>query len=92
MIYVVALALHAHAALARCGPPVSHAATAVASDDARSIPAGHDGRRGLVAATLSIVVDWAVVRAIYGDRFAGHARLAHPIRPRRDDQSGTDNR
>ncbi len=29
---------------------------------------------GLVAAAVSIVVDWAVVRAIYGDRFAGHAR------------------
>jgi len=30
---------------------------------------------GLVAAILSIVADWAVVRAIYGDRFAGHAGL-----------------
>lgn len=28
---------------------------------------------GVVAATLSIVVDWGVVRAIYGDRFAGHS-------------------
>ena len=28
---------------------------------------------GLLAATLSIVIDWAVVRAIYGDRFAGYA-------------------
>jgi hypothetical protein len=30
---------------------------------------------GLVAAAVAIVVDWAVVRAIYGDRFAGHASL-----------------
>jgi hypothetical protein len=28
---------------------------------------------GAVAAILSIVLDWAIVRAIYGDRFAGHA-------------------
>jgi len=30
---------------------------------------------GLVAAILSIAVDWVVVRAIYGDQFAGHAGL-----------------
>jgi hypothetical protein len=30
---------------------------------------------GATAAILSIVVDWAIVRAIYGDRFAGHAGL-----------------
>jgi hypothetical protein len=30
---------------------------------------------GLAAATLSIVADWAIVRAMYGDRFAGHSRL-----------------
>jgi hypothetical protein len=29
---------------------------------------------GLLAAAIAIVVDWAVVRAIYGDRFAGYAR------------------
>jgi hypothetical protein len=29
----------------------------------------------LIAATLSILADWAIVRAIYGDRFAGHAGL-----------------
>jgi hypothetical protein len=28
---------------------------------------------GLLAATLSIVADWAIVRAVHGDRFAGHA-------------------
>ncbi len=28
---------------------------------------------GLLAAVVSIVVDWAIVRGIYGDRFAGHA-------------------
>jgi hypothetical protein len=30
---------------------------------------------GLVATVAAIVIDWAVVRAIYGDRFAGHANL-----------------
>ncbi|WP_422931254.1 hypothetical protein [Singulisphaera sp. PoT] len=30
---------------------------------------------GCVLASLSILVDWQVVRAIYGDRFAGHAKL-----------------
>jgi len=30
---------------------------------------------GLVAAIFSIVADWAVVRAIYGDQFAGHSGL-----------------
>ena len=35
----------------------------------------------------SIVVDWAVVRAIYGDRFAGHACLHIRFGPRRDDPS-----
>jgi hypothetical protein len=30
---------------------------------------------GLGAAILSILIDWALVRAIYGDRFAGHASL-----------------
>jgi hypothetical protein len=28
---------------------------------------------GLVAAAISIMIDWGIVRAIYGDRFAGHA-------------------
>lgn len=30
---------------------------------------------GLAVALLAIVVDWAIVRAIHGDRFAGHAGL-----------------
>ena len=30
---------------------------------------------GLIAAAVAIVFDWAVVRAVYGDRFAGHASL-----------------
>lgn len=30
---------------------------------------------GVAASLLAIAVDWAVVRAIYGDRFAGHANL-----------------
>jgi hypothetical protein len=47
-------------------------------------------RRGLAAtvaaasivAILSIVADWAVVRAIHGDRFAGHAGLHIRFGPR----------
>lgn len=30
---------------------------------------------GVVLSALSIAVDWGVVRAVYGDRFAGHANL-----------------
>jgi hypothetical protein len=30
---------------------------------------------GTAAALATIVLDWAIVRAIYGDRFAGHAGL-----------------
>jgi hypothetical protein len=37
---------------------------------------------GLVAAALSILVDWGIVRAIYGDRFAGHAGLHIRFGPR----------
>ncbi len=37
---------------------------------------------GVTAATLSIVADWAIVRAIYGDRFAGHAGLHIRFGPR----------
>jgi hypothetical protein len=37
---------------------------------------------GLVAASISIMGDWAIVRAIYGDRFAGHASLQIRFGPR----------
>jgi hypothetical protein len=37
---------------------------------------------GMLAATISVLVDWAVVRAIYGDRFAGHAQLHIRFGPR----------
>jgi hypothetical protein len=37
---------------------------------------------GLMAAILSILADWSVVRAIYGDRFAGHAGLHIRFGPR----------
>ncbi|QEH34453.1 hypothetical protein OJF2_29920 [Aquisphaera giovannonii] len=30
---------------------------------------------GLAAAAVSVLADWAIVRGIYGDRFAGHANL-----------------
>ncbi len=37
---------------------------------------------GLAAATISIGLDWAIVRAIYGDQFAGHAGLHIRFGPR----------
>jgi hypothetical protein len=37
---------------------------------------------GLLAAAGSILLDWAIVRAIYGDRFAGHANLHIRFGPR----------
>jgi hypothetical protein len=37
---------------------------------------------GLLAAAGAILLDWAVVRAIYGDRFAGHASLHIRFGPR----------
>src|SRR5262249_38398211 len=33
------------------------------------------GATGLAATVTAVVIDWSVVRAIYGDRFAGHANL-----------------
>ena len=30
---------------------------------------------GLAAAVIALVADWAIVRGVYGDRFAGHANL-----------------
>jgi hypothetical protein len=37
---------------------------------------------GSVVAVLSIVADWGIVRAVYGDRFAGHAALHIRFGPR----------
>ncbi len=37
---------------------------------------------GLIAAATSIVLDWAIVRAIYGDKYAGHANLHIRFGPR----------
>ena len=37
---------------------------------------------GIIAAIFSIVADWAVVRAIHGDRFAGHAGFHIRFGPR----------
>lgn len=37
---------------------------------------------GLLAAAVSIVADWGIVRALYGDRFAGHAKLHIRFGPR----------
>ena len=48
---------------------------------------------GLAAALLSVTADWTIVRAVYGDQFAGHASLhirfgpratAHADKPRPD--------
>jgi hypothetical protein len=36
----------------------------------------------VAASSLAIVADWAIVRAIYGDRFAGHASLHIRFGPR----------
>jgi hypothetical protein len=41
---------------------------------------------GTLASVLSIVVNWGVTRAIYGDRFAGYA--AKHIRPERHRHQG----
>jgi hypothetical protein len=42
--------------------------------DARA-PLGRTVAVGLTAAAVAVLVDWGVVRALYGDRFAGHAGL-----------------
>jgi len=31
---------------------------------------------GAGAALIAVLVDWAIVRGLYGDRFAGHAGLS----------------
>jgi hypothetical protein len=36
----------------------------------------------VAASLLAIVADWAIVRSIYGDRFAGHASLHIRFGPR----------
>jgi hypothetical protein len=73
VIYVVALAC---TLIVLCSPDPTGAAAA----GAPSPPIARQPMRlstlvalGWVAAMLSIAADWAVVRAIYGDRFAGHA-------------------
>jgi hypothetical protein len=35
---------------------------------------------GLVAASVSVAADWAIVRAIYGDRYAGRPYAGLNIR------------
>ncbi len=59
--------------------PVQNASQAAAEPPA-TVPRPHFSLRqllvvGSLLTALSIVVDWQVVRAIYGDKFAGHARL-----------------
>jgi hypothetical protein len=55
-------------------PPPTRAAPAPAAGAGRPRLA-RTVAAGLIAAAGAIVFDWAVVRAIYGDRFAGHADL-----------------
>lgn len=43
---------------------------------------------GAVATAIAIGLDWGIVRAIYGDRFAGHASLHIRFGPRSTVQSG----
>jgi hypothetical protein len=72
VIYVVALAC---TCIVLMGSPPEHPggkslpSPRLPSDLVRTVTLG------MLAALLSIVVDWAVVRAIHGDRFAGHANL-----------------
>jgi len=82
VLYLVALACTIVLLLAR----------AQSGDSSNERPAPRAARRrpglatvaavGLVAATVSIVADWAIVRAIYGDNFAGHSRLHIRFGPR----------
>jgi hypothetical protein len=72
VIYVVALVC---TLIVLCAaPPGSSGSESSPDAPARLGPAGIMAIV-LLAAALSIAVDWAVVRAIYGDRFAGHAGL-----------------
>jgi hypothetical protein len=43
---------------------------------------------GAVAAVVAIGLDWGIVRAIYGDRFAGHANLHIRFGPRATVKTG----
>jgi hypothetical protein len=47
-------------------------------DQAQRVPArwGRLVAIGLMAALVSVIIDWAIVRRIYGDKFAGHAGLS----------------
>jgi hypothetical protein len=82
VLYLVALACMLVLLLS---PPIS----VVSSNERPALLAVRDRSRlatvvavGLVAALVSIVADWAIVRAIYGDRFAGHAGLHIRFGPR----------
>ncbi|MDG3002199.1 hypothetical protein [Paludisphaera mucosa] len=57
-------------------PPRGEAEAAPAAiAGARRVRWGRLVAAGVVASSLAVLADWAVVRAIYGDRFAGHASL-----------------
>jgi hypothetical protein len=62
-------------------PPPTRAVTAADAVEGGPRPA-RALALGLLVAAASILLDWAVVRAIYGDRFAGHASLHIRFGPR----------
>ena len=68
-----AVALACTALVLAWPPPTSTAPPA--SDEPRRAWLARMLAVGLLAAAGSILLDWAIVRSIYGDRFAGHASL-----------------
>jgi hypothetical protein len=78
VIYVVALIC---TLLLLAGPSAGVAEEPASTAEGRSRPRLTGTiAAGLIAAIISIVVDWAVVRGIYGDRFAGNAYARKHIR------------
>ena len=72
VIFVVALVC---TVLLLCGSPPDAGGDCRRSDEPARPPLARTVWVGLLAAAVSILVDWAIVRGIYGDRFAGHARM-----------------
>jgi len=74
VIYVVAL-ISSVILLVSSPPPISAGEPAPAGQPRTHFTLAGIVAAGAGAAILSILADWAIVRAIYGDRFAGHAGL-----------------
>ena len=79
VLHIVALAC---TLLVLMGPPEMVAMKPTPTDKTARPRLNRTIVAGLVAAIVSIIVDWAVVRAIYGDRFAGHAKQHIRFGPR----------